>query len=175
MAKDKKKSKKKGGGEYVVDMSGYDPDDRPDNFYDGDEPKKGVYEAELIRFNEHTSGGGNEGFRWGFRITEPPYEGWMSYSYSNLEGAQWKTEQIVHAISGGADGSVTLKPMPEGEPGEDSATVKAASPVKVRVRRERGQGDNSDEYYGRITHVLPSDKKGKGGKKKKKAKSDDPF
>lgn len=168
----KSKKKKAGGSEYVVDMSGYDPEEeRAGGGYDGDEPKKGVYEGELVTFNEHTSGEGNEGLRWGFRITEEPYQGWFSYVYSNLEGAEWKTKQIVHAISGIDDRDVKLVPAPEGEDGAESPTVQKARPVKLQVRREKSQSGD-DEWYGRIRTVLPGSGKKKG---KKKSKSDDPF
>lgn len=157
-------------GKYDVDTSDYDDSkDLAAGGYDGDEPKKGIYDGKLVMLNEHTSGEGNEGLRWVFEITEEPYAGWRGYGYTNMDSTMWKTEQFTHAIQGGKKGKISLKPGPEGdyEKGQASSTVKKAKPVRLRIGSEQYEG----ERRARLRTVLAAE----GGKKKKGDDDDDPF
>jgi hypothetical protein len=151
-----------------VDTSDYDESkDLSAGGYDGDEPKKGIYDGRLALLNEHTTSGGDESLRWVFEITEEPYAGWRGYGYTNMESTMWKTEQFTNAIQGNKKGKISLKPGEEGdwEAGEKSPTVKKAKPVRLRIGSELYEG----EKKARLKTVLPME----GGGKKKKDDDDD--
>lgn len=142
-------------GKWDVDFDDYE--EREGAGYDGDEPKKGIYDGRLHSLAEHTSGSGNEGLEWIFEITEEPYAGWRGWVYSNLESSKWKTQQIVKAISGGSEKKMALRPADEKKEGPSSQTVKKAKPVRLRITRETYEGDPK----ARIRMVLPAEGKGK--------------
>lgn len=154
-------------GKYDVDTSDYD-ESKDSGGYDGDEPRKGIYDGKLVSLKEHTSGGGNEGLEWIFEITEEPYAGWRGWTYSNMDSAKWKTEQMVHAIQGGKKGKMALKPADEDGDGKTSGTVKKAKPVRIRIVSEKYE----DEKKARIRTVLPMESKTKS---KNGSEDDDPF
>lgn len=159
-------------GKYDVDTSEYDDSkDIAAGGYDGDEPKKGIYDGKLVMLNEHTSSGGNDGLRWVFEITEEPYAGWRGYGYTNMDSTMWKTEQFTNAIQGGKKGKIALKPAEEGEyeKGAESPTVKKAKPVRLRIGSENYEG----ERRARLRTVLVME--GGGKKKKGDDDGDDPF
>jgi len=161
MAKGSKKNK------YDVDTSNYD-ESKDSGGYNGDEPKRGIYDGELIGFNEHTSAEGNEGLKWLFRITEEPYAGWLGSVYSNMDSTLWRTEQITLAIQGGRKGKITLSPAEDSSGAKDSKTVQQAAPVRLRIAQETYE----DEKRGKIRAVLVSEK---ASKKSKKKAEDDAF
>lgn len=138
--------------------------------YNGETPKRGIYDGALYSFKEHESEEGNEGFQWIFEITDGPYKGWRGYTYSNMGSAKWKTQQIAKAIQGGQEKPIKLKPTDEGT---DSPTVTKAGPVRLALRTEKFD----DETRAKIGTVLPPDDgvEGGGKKAKKKKKGDDPF
>lgn len=133
--------------------------------YDGEEPKKGIYNGELISVDDHESNAGNEGFEWVFEIKEGEFSGWRGWVYSNMDSSKWKTQQITLAISGGSKTGMTIDTDDKG-----AKTVKKAQPVRLRIVNEKYE----DERKGRIRVVLPSED-AKPAKGKKKASSDDPF
>lgn len=151
---------------HEVDFDDYE--EREGSGYDGEQPLKGTFDGMLISLKEHTSGNDNEGYEWIFEITEEPYAGWRGWVYSNMDSAKWKTQQIVKAIQGGSEERVTLDPTDEGT---DSKTVKKAKPVRLRMRKEKYDGEDR----AKIARVMPRDGGGKEKKGKKKKKSDDPF
>lgn len=166
MAKGKVKKNK-----YEVDTSNYD-ESKDSGGYNGDEPKRGIYDAVLSGLSEHTSDGGNEGLKWTFDITEEPYEGWRGWVYSNMDSTQWRTDQIVNAINGGKKGKFVLDPSEKGEDAADNKTVKSALPVRVRIKHEEYDG----ETRAKIRTVLVNEDAGKKSKKKgKSGKDDDAF
>lgn len=158
------KSKK---NKYEVGFDDYE--ERSGSGYEGDEPKKGIYDGKLIALAEHESANGNEGLEWIFEITEEPYAGWRGWLYSNMDSALWKTQQITKAITGGKEENFVLQPAEDKKEGTESPTVKKAKPVRLAIRREKNP---DDESVGRIRQVLPSEK---ASKKKKEKKGDDPF
>ena len=166
MAKDKGKKSK--GRSYEVDTTDYD-ESKDAGFYSGDEPKRGIYDGELLAFNEHESAEGNEGLKWLFRITEEPYAGWLGSVYSNMDSTKWRTEQIVLAIQGGKKGKMVLDPIDKDDDGKESKTVAAAKPVRLRIAQETYE----DEKRGKIRAVLPVEGKAAKGKGKGKKSSDD--
>jgi hypothetical protein len=165
-------------GKYDVDFDDYE---ESTGGYDGEEPKKGIYSGKLVQLNEHTSGEGNESLRWVFEITEGDYAGWRGYVYSNMTTAKWKTQEMTLAIAGGKKAKMSLKPGAEGkaDEGRESATVKKAKPIRIRVINEMYE----EERKARIRNILPAkaDKSSKDagdepdGKKGNKKKKDEPF
>lgn len=156
MAKDK----------HVVDFDDYE--EKEGSGYDGEQPLKGTFDGMLVSLKEHTSGEGNEGYEWIFEITEEPYAGWRGWVYSNMDSAKWKTQQIVKAINGGAETKTVLDPT---EDGTDSKTVKKAKAVRLRMRKEKYDGEDR----AKIARVMVNESGGSTKKKGKKEKSDDPF
>jgi hypothetical protein len=157
----------KKGKQHEVDFDDYE--EKEGSGYDGDQPLKGTFDGNLISLKEHTSGEGNEGYEWIFEITEEPFAGWRGWVYSNMDSSKWKTQQIVKAIQGGSETKVVLDPTDDGT---DSKTVKKAKSVRLRMRKEKFEGEDR----GKIARVMTSeggDKKKKKGKKSKK--TDDPF
>jgi hypothetical protein len=154
-------------GKHEVDFDDYE--EKEGSGYDGDQPLKGTFDGTLISLKEHTSGEGNEGYEWVFEITEEPFAGWRGWVYSNMDSSKWKTQQIVKAIQGGSETKMVLDPTDEGT---DSKTVKKAKAVRLRMRKEKYEGEDR----GKIARVMTSEG---GGKKKKKGKKDkkseDPF
>jgi len=138
---------------YEVDTSEYD-ETKDSVGYDGDEPKKGIYDGKLVSLKEHTSGAGNEGLEWIFEISKGPYKGWRGWVYSNMDTAKWKTEQTTLAIQGGKKGRLVLQPADEDGDGKESPTIKKAKPVRLAVRREQYEG----EPKAKIRTVLPLEK-----------------
>lgn len=156
-------------GKWDVDFDDYE---EKTGGYDGDPPKTGTYDAILISLAEHTSSQGNEGLEWIFEVTEEPYVGWRGWVYTNMDTAKWKTQMIVKAISGGQEKKVRLDPADENGDGTKSKTVKAATPVRVKVKRET----YDEEPRGKIRQILPNENAAKKkAEKKKKKKGDDPF
>jgi Protein of unknown function (DUF669) len=155
-------------GKWDVDFDDYE--EKEQSGYDGEVPKKGTYTADLISLGEHTSGAGNEGLEWIFEITEGDYKGWRGWVYSNMDTAKWKTQQIVKAISGGAEKAVKLDPGTDADSKTENKTVKKAKSVRIRVGRET----YDDEPRAKIRTVMAMEA-GEGGGKKKKKKGDDPF
>lgn len=156
-------------GKYDVDFDDYE--EKEGSGYDGDEPKKGIYDGKLVSLREHESSGGNEGLEWVFEITEEPYAGWRGWSYSNMDSAKWKTQQYVKAIQGGEEKKMALKPAEAGGDGSASQTVKKAKPVRLRIVNEKYE----DERKARIRMVLPTEGKGKSKGKSKNSFEDSPF
>ena len=153
-------------GKHTVDFDDYE--ERDATGYDGDEPKKGIYNGSLVTVKDHTSGAGNEGFEWVFEITEGDFSGWRGWVYSNNDSSKWKTQQIVKAITGGKTDKFVLDTEDNGK-----KTVKKAKPVRLRVINEKYE----DERKGRIRVVLPSDDAAASSKKgkTKNEDEDDPF
>lgn len=152
-------------GKWDVDTSEYD-ETKDGSGYDGDEPKKGIYDGKLVSFKEHTSANGNEGLEWIFEITEEPFAGWRGWVYSNDNSTMWRTQQCANAIQGGKKGKVALKPSEEDEDGTKSANVKKAKPVRLAIKRETYEG----EPKARIRSVLVAE-----GKSKRDESDEDPF
>lgn len=153
-------------GKYDVDFDDYE--EKSGSGYDGDVPKKGLYDGALVSLREHTSSAGNEGLEWIFEITEEPYIGWRGWVYTNMDTAKWKTQQITKAINGGAEKKTSLDPSPAGEDGTENKTVKKAKKVRLRIGTEKYE----DEPRAKIRSVFPSED---GGGKKKKKSEEDPF
>lgn len=146
---------------HKIDFDDYES--REDTGYDGDEPKKGIYDGALITVKDHESAAGNEGFEWVFEITDGDFSGWRGWVYSNNDSSKWKTQQIIKAITGGKTDDFLLDTDDGGK-----KTVKKAKPVRLRIVNEKYE----DERKGRIRVVLPGEAStGKG----KKADKDDPF
>lgn len=147
--------------------------------YDGEQPKRGVYTAELVGCHEHTSGGGSESIAWIFEITEGDYKGWRGWIYSNMDASLWRTQEIVLAINGGKKGKMDIEPADSAREMRDSKTVKKAKQVRIRTNSEDYEG----EKRARIRTVLPLDPEAAvtsddpmgTAKKRKKKKGDDPF
>lgn len=129
--------------------------------YSGDQPKPGVYPADLVSFKGHTSAGGNEGFEWIFEVNGGPYQGWRGWVYSNLDAAKWKTQQILKAIQGGTEKKAVLDTSEKGA----ARLVKVAKPVKVRTVMEQYQEENR----AKIRVVMADD----GPKSKGRTEEDD--
>lgn len=155
------------GKKHEVDFGDYD--EKEGSGYDGEQPLKGTFDGILVSLKEHTSGGGNEGYEWIFEITEEPFAGWRGWVYSNMDSSKWKTQQITKAINGGSEAKFTLEPADEDGDGTKSKTVKKATPVRLRIRKEKYE----DEFRGKIARVMPSENA--KPKKKKDKKGDDPF
>lgn len=135
--------------------------------YSGEVPKPGIYDAELVAADDHTSAGGNEGSEWIFRLTTEPYEGWQGWVYANDNTAAWKEVQILEAVGVLVPGKEMIETTYE-------KIVAKAGPCRVRVRNETYE----DEKRGKITTILPpkdgetsSGEAPTGGSKKKKKKS----
>lgn len=154
-------------GKYDVDFDDYE--EKEGSGYDGEEPKKGIYDGKLVSLKEHTSGSGNEGLEWIWEITEEPYAGWRGWAYSNMDTAKWKTQQFVKAINGGTEKGMSLKPADEDGDGKTSATIKKAKPVRLRIVQEKYE----DEKKARIRTVMAADSSTK--KSKSGSEADDPF
>lgn len=133
-----------------IDFDDYD-EERASAGYNGEEPKKGLYDGRLISFKEHTSSSGNEGLEFIFEITKGEFKGWRGWVYGNVESAKWKVQQIATAINAGSKKTVKLLPAAEDEDGTASKTVKKAKPVRLVVRQETYEG----EKRGRIRTILP--------------------
>lgn len=137
--------------------------------YDGEQPKPGIYPAQLVTCEEHSpQGGGDDGTHWVFELVEgaEPYVGWRGHVYTNDAGAIWKQDQILVALG-------LQKPGGSYE-GTHEGIVKKGGPVRVKTIYEEYEG----EKKGRIRTVLgPAEgqapaKKAEGKKKKQK---DEPF
>lgn len=161
MAKDKGSKNK-----HEVDFDEYE---EKEGGYDGEQPLKGTFDGKLISLKEHESASG-DGYEWIFEITEEPYAGWRGWVYSNMDASKWKTQQITKAINGGAEVKTTLDPIDSDGDGSKSKTVKKASPVRLRMKKEKYDGEDK----ARIARVMPNEDAPKS-KKKKEKKGDDPF
>ena len=135
----------------VIEVDFDDYEERDSTGYNGDEPKRGIYDGKLVSFKEHTSSAGNEGLEFIFEITSGEYAGWRGWVYGNMESAKWKVQQIATAINSGSKKKVKLLPAGEDEDGRESKTVKKASPVRLVIRTEKYEG----EARGRIRTILP--------------------
>lgn len=137
----------------VIEVDFDDYEERDSVGYNGEEPKRGIYDGKLVSFKEHTSSAGNEGLEFIFEITEGEYAGWRGWVYGNMDSAKWKIQQIATAINSGSKKKVKLIPAGEDEDGRESKTVKKASPVRLVIRTEKYEG----EPRGRIRTILPMD------------------
>ena len=135
--------------------------------YGGEEPKPGIYPAELVVCEEHTSSEGNEGTHWVFQLTEDagPYAGWRGHVYTNDAGALWKQDQVLVALG-------LQEPGGKYE-GTHEAIVKKGGPVRVKTHLETYE----DEKKAKIRSVLrPAEGQAAPKKKgKKEKKGDEPF
>jgi hypothetical protein len=135
-----------------VDFDDYD-ESRATAGYNGDEPRRGIYDGRLVSFKEHKSGAGNDGLEWIFEIQNGDFKGWRGWVYSNMDTSKWKTQQIVAALNGGSKKKTKLLPEPVDGNGAESKTVKKAGPVRLAIRQEKYQ----DESRGKIRMVMPPD------------------
>lgn len=164
MAKEKKSKAKS----YDVDFDDYD--EKEGSGYEGQTPKKGTYDGKLVSFREHTTS--DTALEWVFEITAGDYSGWRGWTYSDMDRAKWKTQQITKALNGGSESKFKLQPIESGGDGSESPTVQKAKPVRLRLGREI----YDDEPRAKIRQVMPADEKSSKGKKgKKKKDSEDPF
>lgn len=140
-------------GKWDVNIDDYER--REGTGYDGDPPKPGVYEAKMVSYGRHENGKSDTSVVFVFEITEEPYAGWRGWIYCDLEGAEWRMQQIVDAAYG------KNRNM---DPEKSEAIVKAAKPVKVRVKKNTFEG----EYRPKINVILPM-----AAAKKRASKGDD--
>lgn len=134
----------------------------PGEGYNGDQPKPGIYNAELSTLKEHSTS--DTATQWTFDITDEPFAGWRGWVYTNAEGAAWKELQILEAIGILAPGETEVNSTHE-------QILKKAKPCRIRVKNETYEG----EKRAKITTILPATDAATGGKKKKKDKGGDPF
>jgi hypothetical protein len=127
--------------------------------YSGEVPKPGMYDFKLVSVGDHTSGAGNEGTEWIFECTEPPYEGWRGWVYTNDDTAAWKEVQILEALGIITKEDQTLNTTHEG-------ILKKGNPVRCKVTNETYE----EEKRGKIKTVLPMPDGGGSAKKSKKKK-----
>lgn len=130
---------------HKVDMGSYD-ESKTGGGYGGAEPTRGIYKAALVSVADHESKQGNEGLEWKFEIKDGEFAGWRGYVYSDLGNSLWKTQQIVHSITGNADKDVTLDTDDDG-----AKMAKKAKPVMIRVVQEKYEG----EPRAKIRVVMP--------------------
>lgn len=128
----------------------------PDEGYDGPEPTKGLYTAELVRINDHTKKDEDESssVRWLFRLAKgsvnsdgEDVSGWMDSQYTN-ENTLWREQQMLVALG-------VIKPGGKVNLTYDGIVKKAkACTTKVGVERvidEEGEGS----WRGRMQAFLP--------------------
>ena len=156
----------------------------PKEVYSGDMPKRGVYPGKLVQVSEHPTANSPDGLEWIFEVEEGhQYAGWRGYSYTNGSTTAWR--EIDFLMAGGIitesdlDKNRKLKKKLELDFEE---LVKQFGPVRLQVKHEAyTEGDGDPEMRAKLGRVLPpsevqeAEGKGKGGKKKKSKKGDEPF
>jgi hypothetical protein len=156
----------------------------PNAGYDGDPPKRGLYDGKLLEVEEHESTSSEvqpNTLHWVFEITQEPYVGWRGHTYTNDSTTAWKEVQLLLSM-----GIVAAKDVKDGvltkKVDLDLATLPAqAGPVRLQVVTQNYE----DEKQAKLGKVLPpresqengeSGKAGKAGKKGKKGKKvEEPF
>lgn len=128
----------------------------PEEGYDGPEPTKGLYTAELVRINDHTKKDedGPSSVRWLFRLAKgsvnsdgEDVSGWMDSQYTT-ENTYFREQQMLVATG-------VIKPNGKVNLPYD-AIVKKAKPCTVRVGVERViDEDGEGTWRGRMQAFLP--------------------
>lgn len=145
-----------GGGRLVRDYS--DEEYRePSEGYNGPEPTKGLYTAELVQVKDHFKGGnedGDQSVRWTFRLAEGSENkheenvaGWVDSQYTT-ENTAWREQQMAVAVG-------LIKPNGKLNMTYDQM-VKKAKPCTCRVIVERYIPEDGDaEWRGRMVAFMP--------------------
>lgn len=144
----------------------------PGEGYNGPQPSRGLYTAELFDVRDHTTGEGNESIRWGFRLvpgsedakTGDDVSGFADFLYTN-DNTLWREQQILVATG-------VIKPN-----GQLNLTyeqiLKKAKPCTVKMGQERYvPEDGEPEWRGRMQAFLPP-KDGAAKTTRRKAKDED--
>lgn len=142
----------------------------PSEGYQGEQPTKGLYTAELFDIKDHTTGEGNESVRWGFRLAEgsenkhgDDVSGFPDFIYTT-ENALWKEQQILVALG-------IIKPGGKVNLSYDGI-IKKAKPCTVKIGLERYVPEDGDpEWRGRMEAFLPL-RDSTGPAKSRRAKQD---
>lgn len=143
----------------------------PSEGYQGEQPTRGLYTAELVDLRDHTSQDGNESLRWMFRLADgsknkhgDDVSGWPDSQYTT-EASAWKEQQMLVALG-------VIKPGGKVNLGY-AAIVKKAKPCTVRVGTERyiPEDGGDPETRGRMEAFLPL--RDTARPKAKRAKDDD--
>lgn len=145
----------------------------PSEGYNGEEPTKGLYTAELVSVREHTSQDGNESLKWLFRLAEgsenkhgDDVSGWMDSQYTT-EASAWKEQQMLVAVG-------IIKPGGKVNLDYD-AIVKKAKPCTVRVGVERVVDEDGEATWrGRMNAFLPLRDAKVAGNSKRRRDDDEP-
>jgi hypothetical protein len=108
--------------------------------YDGPPPPPGLYPAKVSSVGPHTTG--DTAIVWTFDITSGKYAGWRGWSYTDLDNAKWKTQDILVAaglMEPGGEISVAYETV-----------MKNAEPLRIRIINE----DYNDELRPKIRSFL---------------------
>ena len=117
--------------------------------YDGPPPPRGLYPAKLTSVGAHTTG--DTAIVWTFDITTGKYAGWRGWVYSDMDNAQWKTQQILVALG-------VIEPEAEINKTYDQI-MKEAGDCRVQIITE----DYQDELRPKVKNVLkPSEQSADG-------------
>lgn len=146
-----------GGGRLVRDYS--DEEYRePSEGYNGPEPTKGLYTAELVQVKDHFKGGnedGDQSVRWIFRLAEGSENkheenvtGWVDSQYTT-ENTAWREQQMAVAVG-------LIKPNGKLNMAYEQM-VKKAKPCTCRVIVERyiPEDGGDAEWKGRMVAFMP--------------------
>lgn len=154
----------------TVDFDDYEGDG---NVYMGDDPRPGVYGFELVKVERHVAqSSGNKGIKWTFACTDPSYEGWFGFMYSdtNPEGSKWKTQQILKAVQGGQEKPVKL------DLAKPEKFIASCQPVVGRVVADAYEDDAGEvQSRAKLNRVVAESAAPKRGKAKDEETEDDEY
>lgn len=139
----------------------------PQEGYNGEQPRPGLYDAKLVVCEEHDGGTGDaEKTHWVFEIVGGDYEGWRGHGYTDDENSAWKEQAWLVALG-------IMKPN-ESVDTTHERILKNAKPVRIRVRNEKYEG----ETRAKLGSVLPpGDEPAKGstsGGRRRRRDNDEP-
>jgi hypothetical protein len=100
--------------------------------YDGPDPATGLYPAKLTSVGPHTTS--DTSIVWTFDITDGKYAGWRGWTYSDMDNAKWKTQQILVALG-------VIEPNGDINKTYDQI-MKEAEPCRIRTVSESYEGEH---------------------------------
>lgn len=109
--------------------------------YDGPDPASGLYKVKLTSVGAHTTS--DTAIVWTFDIIEGKYTGWRGWSYSDMDNAKWKTQQLLVGLG-------VIEPNAEINKTYEQI-MKEAQPCRARVVSEL----YNDEHRAKIRTLLP--------------------
>lgn len=121
-------------------ISGSFDDVERKDFYEGEQPKPGLYPGKLVSVEQHTTS--DDSIHWVFDITSGQFKGWRGHLYSNMSSAKFKTEQCLVGLGVIEEGGTINHTFDQ--------IMKKAKPCRLRTVFE----EYNDEQRAKISRVM---------------------